>query len=118
MNRKLASLLWIKVCIVAAALFCLPVVAMAADTPVEDQIKSDAKAVGEFLDDTSITTSVKTRLMAEKGLDSLDISVKTVDGVVTLTGEVNTETQVTVAGKVAGTAYGVKKVDNQLTVKK
>lgn len=41
------------------------------------------------LDDTWITTKVKTALMADEDVDALEIDVDTVDGVVHLSGEVD-----------------------------
>lgn len=75
-------------------------------------------AVGEYVGDAAMTTAVKTKLLAAKGLDSLDIHVKTVDGAVTLSGEVENAAQVELAGKVAKEIKGVKEVVNNLSVKK
>lgn len=78
----------------------------------------EESAVGEFLDDTAITAEVKGKVLARKGLDSLDISVKTVDGVVTLSGKVESLAQVELAEKTTLEVKGVKKVINALTVQK
>ncbi|MGH8040981.1 MAG: BON domain-containing protein [Rudaea sp.] len=61
--------------------------------------------------DTWITTKVKTALMTTKGIPSTDISVTTVNGVVTLTGVVDTKIQVRKAIAVAKSIDGVHKVD-------
>lgn len=61
--------------------------------------------------DTWITTKVKTALMTTKGIPSTDISVTTVNGVVTLTGVVDTKMQVKKAIAVAKSIDGVHKVD-------
>lgn len=62
--------------------------------------------------DTWITTKVKTELATTEGVKSLDIDVKTVDGVVTLTGVQANETAVKKAVAAAQSIKGVKRVDS------
>ena len=78
---------------------------------------SGSESVGGYIDDASITTVVKGKFLGQKGLDSLDISVETTNGVVTLTGEVENAAQIGLAEGVAKEADGVKKVVNHLTYK-
>lgn len=61
--------------------------------------------------DTWITTKVKSALMTTKGISSTDISVTTVNGVVTLTGVVDTKIEVKKAVAVAKSIDGVHEVD-------
>jgi len=61
--------------------------------------------------DTWITTKVKSELATTDGVTSMDISVKTVDGVVTLTGTQATHVAVKKAVIAAETVKGVKDVD-------
>ena len=61
--------------------------------------------------DTWITTKVKSALMTTKGIPSTDISVTTVNGVVTLTGVVDSKIQVKKAVAVAKSIDGVHEVD-------
>ncbi len=61
--------------------------------------------------DTWITTKVKSELATTDGVKSMDISVKTVDGLVTLTGVLATEVAVKKATAVAESVKGVKHVD-------
>lgn len=62
--------------------------------------------------DTWITTKVKAELATTDGVKSTDISVKTVDGVVTLTGVLDTSLAVKKAVAAAQSIKGVKKVDH------
>jgi hyperosmotically inducible periplasmic protein len=62
--------------------------------------------------DTWITTKVKTELATTKGVKSTDIDVKTVDGVVTLTGVLPSKTAVHKAVAVTKAVKGVKQVDD------
>lgn len=59
-----------------------------------------------------ITTKVKTQLMATKGIPSTDISVTTTNGVVTLSGVLDTKAQVQKSVAVAKGIKGVQKVDS------
>jgi hyperosmotically inducible protein len=61
--------------------------------------------------DTWITTKVKTELATTEGVSSTDISVKTVDGTVTLTGVLASDTAKKKAVAAAQSVKGVKKVD-------
>ncbi len=61
--------------------------------------------------DTWITTKVKSELATTDGVKSMDIDVKTIDGVVTLTGVLATDIAVKKATAAAESVKGVKKVD-------
>jgi len=63
------------------------------------------------------TTKVKTALLAEPGLKSLEISVDTKDGTVTLSGKVDSADQRDRAKQIAQSTGGVKGVVDNLTVK-
>ena len=62
--------------------------------------------------DTWITTKVKAELATTDGVKSTEIDVKTVDGVVTLTGVLGTPLAVKKAVAAAESIKGVKKVDH------
>ena len=74
-------------------------------------------SVGDYIDDAKVTAAVKGKFLSEKGLDSLDISVETTDGAVTLTGNMDSSAQINLAEQVARKVSGVKKVYNKLNVK-
>ena len=82
------------------------------------QSKEDRQTTGEYLDDAAITAKVKGTFVGQKGLDSLDIKVVTVDGAVTLMGDVDNQSQIGLAENAAKQVEGVKRVDNQLVLKK
>jgi hyperosmotically inducible periplasmic protein len=69
--------------------------------------------VGQAVDDTAITTKVKTELLAEKDVNGTAISVDTKNGQVTLTGTVP-PAQIARAEAVARKVDGVREVVNQL----
>jgi len=68
------------------------------------------------LDDTRITTEVKTNLAAAKDLRSGQIHVTTVAGVVTLEGRVHDSNVVSRAEAIARDASGVRGITNHLRV--
>lgn len=84
---------------------------------VDDYIKANQDNDKRIAADSTITTKIKTKLLAEKGIPSTAISVETYEGTVTLTGTVETKDQVAKAGKIATGTSGVKKVDNKLAAK-
>lgn len=78
---------------------------------------SKKESTGEYIDDSVITTKVKSQLMTDDFLKSFQISVETYKGVVQLSGFVNTQTAADKAGQIAGSVKGVKSVKNDLIVK-
>ena len=62
--------------------------------------------------DAWITTKVKTELMTTKGVPSTDISVTTNNGVVVLSGVVDTKAQLQKSVAVAKAVKGVRNVDS------
>jgi hyperosmotically inducible protein len=74
------------------------------------------ESTGQYLDDTTITTKVKSELLASEGVWSADLSVKTVQGVVQLSGLAKSEQDRSRAGQIAQSVAGVKQVDNQIRV--
>ena len=81
------------------------------------QVREQAANAGEAVDDAAITAKVKTALTAEPGLKALQINVDTANGIVTLSGAVDSPTNLDRATQVAQAVQGVKSVDNRLTVK-
>ncbi|HUP93100.1 MAG TPA: BON domain-containing protein [Solimonas sp.] len=69
---------------------------------------------GEVIDDAAITTKVRSALLAEKDVKSFDISVKTFEGTVQLSGFVDSQWQIDKAVQVAAAVNGVRHVKNDL----
>ncbi|HET9819303.1 MAG TPA: BON domain-containing protein [Rhodanobacteraceae bacterium] len=82
--------------------------ALAAQTaPTGDQ----SSTAGEAVSDAWITTKVKSELATTKGVKSMDVSVETTDGVVTLIGVLSSGIAVEKAIAAAKSVKGVKDVD-------
>jgi len=81
------------------------------------KIDSSMNKVGNFMDDSSITAKVKAALVDHESIKSTDISVKTDNKVVTLSGFVESQTQAEEAVKVAKGVEGVSSVSDKLHVR-
>ena len=75
------------------------------------------ESTGEYVDDSVITTKIKTLLAADDFLKSFQISVETYKGSVQLSGYVNSQQAVDKAVQIANSVQGVKSVKNDLIVK-
>ncbi len=73
-------------------------------------------ASGNVVADTILTGKVKAAITADNGMKDSDISVKTENGLVTLTGTVKSQDQVTLASALAQRQEGVSRVENQVAV--
>jgi hyperosmotically inducible protein len=72
---------------------------------------------GEVVDDASITSAVKSKLLWSAKTDGLTTDVDTNRGKVRLTGSADTAAEKDLAGRLAANTKGVTSVDNQLVVK-
>ena len=75
------------------------------------------ESTGEYVDDSVITTKVKSLLAADDFLKSFDISVETYKGTVQLSGFVSSRAAVDKALQITRSVGGVKSVKNSLIVK-
>ena len=87
----------------ALAFGIAPMFAQATDT--------SAKSSEQPVTDTWITTKVKAELATTPGISSGDVSVTTKNGLVTLSGVVNSKAQVQKSIAVAKSIKGVRDVD-------
>jgi len=78
---------------------------------------STREGTGEYVDDSAITTKVKSAMIGSSGLKSTDIGVETFKGVVQLSGFVDSQAQMSQAVKVAEGVGGVKSVKNDMRLK-
>lgn len=111
------------IAVMIVGLGVVPVAALAADKPAPSKTESVKKAVKDTSDTASIemsdswlTLKTKMALLADERVSSLDVSVKTQKGVITLRGKVENEGARHAAEEIALNIKGQKKVVNQLTV--
>ncbi|KRG88034.1 hypothetical protein ABB34_01710 [Stenotrophomonas daejeonensis] len=96
-------------------LFATLVATGCAGTAISVQAAGQATAGQESVQpgsDTWITTKVKAELLATKDVSGLDIKVETVNGVVSLSGTVDTQVEADRAVAVARAIEGVSRVDD------
>ena len=82
-----------------------------------DNNRRGVESTGAVASDSWITTKVKSDLAVEKDVSATHIHVKTVDGVVTLSGTTESQLEADRAVEVANKIKGVKSVVNNLEVK-
>ncbi len=75
------------------------------------------ESTGQYVDGSVITTKVKAAIFNEDTLKTMQISVKTYQGVVQLSGFVNSARSVAKAGEIARGVENVVSVENDLLVK-
>jgi len=81
-----------------------------ASTPTKE-------GTGEYIDDSAITTKVKSAILGDSALKVFQINVETFKGEVQLSGFVDSAASAKKAGEVARGVGGVKSVKNNLIVK-
>jgi hyperosmotically inducible periplasmic protein len=84
---------------------------------IKDDTTPALKKGAGVVSDTSITTAVKTRLMTDEAARATAIDVDTKDGVVTISGAVQSTADKTRIADLVAHTTGVKRVVNNLTVK-
>jgi hyperosmotically inducible periplasmic protein len=99
----------------AFALIALPTVPLGilsgcASTPTRE-------STGEYIDDSTITTKVKSAMFADKTVSGFAVKVETFKGTVQLSGFVDSLAQKQQAEILAARVRGVVSVDNKITVK-
>lgn len=75
------------------------------------------QATGEYVDDAMITTKVKAAIVNTPKLSVFGIDVETREGVVQLSGSVDSQEDITAATEAAQRVEGVKSVKNNLQLK-
>jgi len=75
------------------------------------------ESVGAYVDDTTITTQVKSRFVDSKEVDASAISVETLNGTVMLSGFAKNTLEKSTAGNIAMKVNGVKSVKNEIAVR-
>lgn len=76
------------------------------------------ESAGSYVDDSTLTSQVKTKLVAEKAANLTRIDVDTTNSVVSLNGIVESADQKSRAEQLAKQVKGVKKVNNNLQIQK
>jgi hyperosmotically inducible protein len=84
---------------------------------VRRKAREAGQAIADATADGRITTAIKTKFLGSKELSSMGISVNTTEGVVTLSGSVNSAEEISKAMLIAMETEGVREVISTLQVK-
>jgi hyperosmotically inducible periplasmic protein len=83
---------------------------------VKDEQPTLAERFMDGVSDAALTTRVKSRLLASQNTSGFAISVNTDDSIVTLSGEVESDTERELAELIAANTSGVEDVKNNLRI--
>jgi osmotically-inducible protein OsmY len=75
------------------------------------------ETVGAYVDDASITTSVKARFVDNREVDASSIKVETLNGTVMLSGFAKSANEKMTAESIAQKVSGVKMVKNEIAIR-
>ena len=80
-------------------------------------VMRNQETVGAYVDDATITTSVKARFVEDKTVDAASIKVETLNGTVALSGFAKSSAEKAQAEYLARHTKGVREVRNSLVVR-
>ncbi len=83
----------------------------------KEAVSTKAEEAGAYIDDAAITAKIKADVLADPVLKVFQISVTTTDGVVTLSGEVDSQASIDRSQAIASGVENVESVRNDLVVK-
>jgi hyperosmotically inducible periplasmic protein len=92
-------------------------VALAAIYSSGCSVASGQRSMGDVVDDSTITTRVKSRFVEDKIVAATRINVETLKGVVQLSGFAVSEAERQRAAQIAASVPGVTQVQNAIAVK-
>lgn len=72
---------------------------------------------GQYVDDATITTKVKSEFVADKTVDATNIKVETYKGTVQLSGFAKSQAEINRAVQIARNVVGVQSVKNDVLLK-
>lgn len=98
-----------------ASVFTALTLATAATTGCS--VMRDQESAGNYVDDTVVTTRVKTKFAQDSTVSAMAISVETMQGVVQLSGFAKSSAEKERAEELARTVQGVRKVRNDIVVR-
>ncbi len=75
------------------------------------------ETTGAYIDDTTITTQVKSRMLNDPNVSGTSISVETLNGTVMLSGFAKSSSEKAAAERIARDVHGVKSVKNEIAVR-
>ena len=98
-------------------IFTAVVAAFALLTASGCAVMRGQESVGAYVDDATITTQIKSRMVENKQVDAASIRVETLNGTVMLSGFAKSATEKATAESIARGVNGVKAVKNEIAVR-
>jgi osmotically-inducible protein OsmY len=95
-----------------SAAIAATILLMAGCAPMEGR-----ETAGQYVDDATVSTKVRTELLRNQALKGLDIHVETMQDVVQLSGFVDSPEQKAQAEQIARSVSGVRGVRNDIVVR-
>lgn len=80
-------------------------------------VTAGQSSVGNYVDDATITSRVKTRFAEDQQVSAMRISVETLKGIVQLSGFATSSAEKTRAGDIAREVPGVQEVRNSIIIR-
>ena len=80
-------------------------------------VTRDQQSASAYVDDTVITTQIKSRMLNNKDVAGTSISVETLNGTVMLSGFAKNSLERATAEKIARDVNGVRSVKNEIVVR-
>ena len=80
-------------------------------------VTRDQQTAGAYVDDTVITTQIKSRMLNDKDVAGTSIGVETLNGTVMLSGFAKSSMERGAAERIARDVNGVRQVKNEIAVR-
>lgn len=80
-------------------------------------VTRDQQTVGAYIDDATITSQIKSRMLKDKDVAGTSISVETLNGTVILSGFAKSSMERSTAEMIARDVNGVKAVRNEIAMR-
>lgn len=98
-------------------LACAGILSFALPITTSFAVTEKTETTGQYIDDSVITTQIKSQLLTEPRLKSAEIKVKTHKGIVQLSGFVTSQADINRAVEIANSIKGVSSVKNDMRLK-
>jgi osmotically-inducible protein OsmY len=92
-------------------------IVVAALTTAGCAVSRGQESTGAYIDDATITSQVKSRMLADPNVAGTSISVETLNGTVMLSGFAKSNVERDTAERIARDVNGTKTIKNQIVVR-
>jgi osmotically-inducible protein OsmY len=112
-----STVYWSFKMIIRTTLVAAAVAATVLTTTTGCAVSRGQETTGAYIDDSTITATVKSRFVESKAVDAASISVETMKGTVMLSGFAKSANEKSSAESIARGVSGVKSVKNEIAVR-